>query len=450
MENKIFKQRFYQHIDKIINIKDIEKKVKNEDFIIKHGFYPFLSYTIKVKKFSKDINSVTNHHWKVKERPIKYAAHIDRYIYQWYSYNLNNYYNEYCNKKDLNESSIAYRTCLKGKTNIDFASTAINFIKKCNSCYILVSDFSNFFDFISHNKLKNNICKILNVEKLEEDWYRIFKSMTRYSYIEKYDIENFLINNGIETRESLKNRNSLFENISWKDSKSKLHDKIIVNKKSYGIPQGSPLSGVFANVYMIDFDEKAHTYAKSKHGLYMRYSDDLMMIIPENEVPSIKDIWKELNNIKEEYPTLDMNADKTSGYVYENNKITSLHEQIDGMKKGGEFISYLGFSFDGKNVKFRDKTLTKFFYKMYRKIDFMVAREKYRLQKGRKKHSKIDKHRILKELNCSQGESRKFIDYVNRAKKVFPNEYYIVNFRRNIKSKVFERFEKEKKRINKI
>ena len=38
-----------------------------------------------------------------------------------------------------------------------------------------------------------------------------------------------------------------------------------------------------------------------------------------------------------------------------------------------------------------------------------------------KKQTKIDKHRILKELN-SNGESRKFIDYVNRAKKVFKNE----------------------------
>ena len=114
------------------------------------------------------------------------------------------------------------------------------------------------------------------------------------------------------------------------------------------------------------------------------------------------------------------------------------------------YISYLGFSFDGKYVRFRDKTLTKFFYKLYRKIDSMVLREKYRIQKGRKKHTKIDKHRILKELNSSQGESRKFIDYVNRAKKVFPNEYYIVNFRKNIKSKVFERFEKEKTRINQV
>lgn len=290
----------------------------------------------------------------------------------------------------------------------------------------------------------------MNIEKLEDDWYKVFKSMTKYSYIERYDIEEFLINNGIETKESIKTRNSLFDNICWKDAKKKLRDKINVNKDGFGIPQGSPLSGVLANVYMVDFDIKANNYAKSKNGLYMRYSDDLIMIIPKSKVLSINELWNELSNIKMEYQTLTMNINKTSGYLYENNQVTSLHEQIDGMKNGGNFISYLGFSFDGKYIKFRDKTLTKFFYKLYRKIDSMVLREKYRIQKRKKRHTKIDKHRILKSLKSSQGESRKFIDYVNRARKIFPNEKYIVNFRKNIKRKVFERFEKENKRINDI
>lgn len=39
---------------------------------------------------------------------------------------------------------------------------------------------------------------------------------------------------------------------------------------------------------------------------------------------------------------------------------------------------------------------------------------------------------------------KKFIDYVNRAKKVFPNEKYIINFRMNVKVKIFRRFEKLK------
>lgn len=448
MQKNIFKQKTYKHIDKVVDIKDIELKIKNPNYIISHGFYPFLSYTLEFRKYTEEINEETNHHWKIKPRPIKYASHIDRCIYQWYSYLLNEKYNSYCNKNDLNKSAIAYRTCLRGKTNIEFASIAFNFIKKCESCYILVSDFSNFFDFIEHKKLKENICKVMGLAELSEDFYKVFRSMTKYSYIEKQDIIDYLINKGLETEDSIKKNNSLFEKISWKEAKKELKDKIETNKETYGIPQGSPLSGIFANVYMIDFDQKANEYAKSKKGLYMRYSDDLIMIIPTNEVNSINDIWDELSKIKKDYPTLKMNISKTSGYLYENNQIISLHSQVPNMQKGGKFISYLGFSFDGKYIKFRDKTLTKFFYKFYRKIDGMVFRESIRLKKGIKKQTKIDKHRILKELN-SNGESRKFIDYANRAKRVFKNEKYIVNFRNEVKEKTFVRFEKEKRRIEK-
>lgn len=448
MQKNIFKQKTYKHIDKVVDIKDVELKIKNPNYIISHGFYPFLSYTLEFRKYSEEINDETNHHWKIKTRPIKYASHIDRCIYQWYSYLLNEFYNSYCNTNDLNNSAIAYRTCLRGKTNIEFASITFNFIKKCESCYILVSDFSNFFDFIEHKKLKENICKVMKQSELSEDFYKVFRSMTKYSYIEKQDIIDYLINKGLETEDSIKNNNSLFESISWKEAKKELKDKIETNKETYGIPQGSPLSGIFANVYMIDFDQKANEYAKSKKGLYMRYSDDLIMIIPTNEVNSINDIWDELSKIKKDYPTLKMNISKTSGYLYENNKIISLHSQVPNMQKGGKFISYLGFSFDGKYIKFRDKTLTKFFYKFYRKIDGMVFRESIRLKKGIKKQTKIDKHRILKDLNSS-GESRKFIDYVNRAKRVFKNEKYIVNFRSSVKEKAFIRFEKEKRRMEK-
>lgn len=448
MQKNIFKQKTYKHIDKVVDIKDVELKIKNPSYIISHGFYPFLSYTLEFRKYTEEINEDTKHHWKIKPRPIKYASHIDRCIYQWYSYLLNEKYNSYCNKNDLNNSAIAYRTCLRGKTNIEFASIAFNFIKKCESCYILVSDFSSFFDFIEHKKLKENICKVMGLTELSEDFYKVFRSMTKYSYIEKQDIIDYLINKGLETEDSIKKNNSLFESISWKEAKKELKDKIETNKGTYGIPQGSPLSGIFANVYMIDFDQKANEYAKSKKGLYMRYSDDLIMIIPTNEVNSINDIWDELSKIKKDYSTLKMNISKTSGYLYENNQIISLHSQVPNMQKGGKFISYLGFSFDGKYIKFRDKTLTKFFYKFYRKIDGMVFRESIRLKKGIKKQTKIDKHRILKELN-SNGESRKFIDYVNRAKRVFKNEKYIMNFRNEVKEKTFVRFEKEKRRIEK-
>lgn len=446
--NQILKSRYYKHIDKIIkpqDLKMIERKIKNKNYVVHHGFYPFLSYKKEFKRFvkTKDKNEQSTYQRKTKSRPIKYASHIDRCIYQWYSYKINNAYNNYCKQNDLNKCVIAYRTCLKGKTNIEFAKEVFDFIKKSNSCYILISDFTSFFDNIDHERLKSKLCEVLRTSKLEQDFYKVFRSMTKYTYIEKDAILQYLKTKGI-TDEMIKKNHSLFEQVSWNTAKKDLKKEIKINKEFYGIPQGSPLSGIFANVYMIDFDKNINEYVSSKNGLYLRYSDDLIIIIPTNNSNSIEEIWQEISKIKGQYKTLQMNINKTSGYIYENRTIKSLHKEIEGMKDGGSSINYLGFSFDGKNVKFRDKTLTKFFYRLYRKIDDMKKREQNRLIKGKKKHTKIDKHQILKILNSNNKEARKFIDYANRAKRVFKDEKYIINFRKNIKDKVFKRFDKNK------
>ena len=370
--NKILKSKYYKHIDKIIkpqDLKMIERKIKNKNYVVHHGFYPFLSYTQEFKKFvkTKDKNEQATYQRKTKSRPIKYASHIDRCIYQWYSYKINNVYNNYCKQNDLNKCVIAYRTCLKGKTNIEFAKEVFDFIKKSHSCHILISDFTNFFDNIDHERLKSKLCEVLRTSKLEQDFYKVFRSMTKYTYIEKDAILQYLKTKGV-TDEMIKKNHSLFEQISWNTAKKDLKKEIKINKEFYGIPQGSPLSGIFANVYMIDFDKNINEYVSSKNGLYLRYSDDLIIIIPTNNSNSIEEIWQEISKIKGQYKTLQMNINKTSGYIYENRTIKSLHKEIEGMKDGGSSINYLGFSFDGKNVKFRDKTLTKFFYKLYRKI----------------------------------------------------------------------------------
>lgn len=440
MEKNIFKYKNYKHIDKKRKIDEINGLVKNKNFIIKHGFYPFLSYTDLSEKYVKI--GKNEYRRKEKERPIKYASHIDRYIYQWYSYLFNNKYNEYCNIHNLNKSVIAYRTCMKGKTNIEFSKVAFDYIKQTKECYVLVSDFSNFFDNIEHSLLKDNICRILNVEKMEDDYYKVYKSMTSYSYIEKDVIIQYLIENNIETFESIKKCDSLLDNTEWKKVKKDLKNSIIKNKKTYGIPQGSPLSGIFANIYMIDFDEKMSQFAYSNNGIYMRYSDDIIIVIPKSKIESIRTIWNEIEKVKKDYSTMIINIDKTCGYLYENNEITSLHNELLGMKDGKRCISYLGFSFDGKNIKFRDKTLTKFFNKLYKKIDYMLEREKRRIEVGKKRHTKIDKHQIIKEVTRINSKSRKFIDYVNRATKVYPNEKYICGFKREVKEKIFNRFNK--------
>ena len=442
MNNKIFKSKSYKHIDEPFDVKHAVNNIKNDRWVISHGFYPFISYEMCFKKYSKEIDETTKHHWKEKKRPIKYSSHIDRYIYQWYSYLLNIAYNDYCKKNDISKAAIAYRTCLKGMTNIEFTKIAFDFMKNKGDCYVLVSDFSKFFDYIEHKKLKEKICEIMNKEQLPDDYYKVFRSMTKYAYIEREIIEKYLIQEKIETKETLKHTKSFFENISWRDSNKDLKQYIIRNNDEYGIPQGSPLSGIFANIYMIDFDKKVNEYVKQKSGLYMRYSDDLIIVLPKDNVSSPDEIWSKLQSIKNEYMYLMLNKDKSSIYLYSDKKVISLHNEVVGMKESANEINFLGFSFDGKYIKFRDKTLTKFFYKLYRKIDTMKQREEIRIKKGRKRKSKIDKLRIINSIRYSNHEKRKFIDYVKRAQKVYPTERYITNFKKKSIEKIILRFQK--------
>lgn len=438
MDCNILKYKTYKHIDKKISKEVAFKFVTDKDFVSHHGFYPFLSYTSKSKKFTEDINEETKHHYKIKRRPIKYSSHIDRYIYQVYSYYLNEAYNNYAIKNDIDDCSCAYRTNKKGVTNIEISSIAFNFIKNNNDCYVLVSDFECFFDEIEHSILKKNLMKTLNVQTLPEDYYKVYKSMTTYCSIERDDIVNYLLSNNIYTEKEIKNCNSFFDKIDWHSVKNEI--KYSVNDKPFGIPQGSPISGVYANIYMAQFDKALNNYAKSHGGIYLRYSDDIILIIPSYNVFSSGDLWRNVLNAKKGYQYLRINCEKTSLYKYSNNAVISLHDNINKFKSGGDFISYLGFSFDGNHVKFKDKTLTKFFRNLYKKIDYMKLSELKRIAKGTKNKTKIDKHMILKKLSAKK-ENRNFFSYLNRAEKVYPNEVYITGFRNRVINKVFLRFD---------
>ena len=87
-------------------------------------------------------------------------------------------------------------------------------------------------------------------------------------------------------------------------------------------------------------------------------------------------------------------------------------------------------------------------YSKPRNIFFLGAyckqpeREVNRIKKGKKRKTKIDKKQILDELNVKNGESRRFIDYLQHAKRVYPDEKYIVNFKRKTIDKIFVRFQK--------
>lgn len=361
MSREIYKDKFYTHLDVKKYHKDYQQRVQNINWVSRHGFYPFIHFQMNCNKYTNDLEG--NKFIKEKNRDIYYAAHIDRFIYEYYGNRLNNRYNDYMKLNGISRVSTAYRNCTPGKCNIDFAKEVFEYIVKCESAYIFVGDFSKFFDNLDHKYLKEKIKCVIGEKSLDAADYAIYKNITKFSYVEADDIE---AEKGLFRRD-MRDLDKYFETDEFHKFKKKYLQK---NLKDYQIPQGSSISAVYANVYMIDFDKRINDYITSNKGMYRRYCDDIIIVVPmtRNDLSSKQNekIEEFIYNIRDGIPNLELNEDKTEHFFYDNGTI----EKIKGKSN---LINYLGFTFDGKTVRIRDKSLFKFYCRAYRKIKRVKA-----------------------------------------------------------------------------
>ncbi|WP_458259948.1 GNAT family N-acetyltransferase, partial [Staphylococcus pseudintermedius] len=216
----------------------------------------------------------------------------------------------------------------------------INQIVLYDQAYIYVGDFTNYFDKINHSLLKENIKRVLNVNMLTNDWFNIYKSITKFGYYEK----NFLEKN-IDSEKNLRSQNkrSYFNNLKEFRTFQK-NNKTKFNKNDFGIPQGTAISAVFANIYALNFDLQMNQLAFSHSGMYRRYSDDFILIIPiSSNINNYTEIEVIIKNIAEECK-INIKDEKTNTFLY------SQHNLINLNNKSKQNMDYLGFNFDGKNV----------------------------------------------------------------------------------------------------
>lgn len=389
-EERNRKAKGYVHFDKRVNLDTFKSYIYNPEKIKKHSFYPFIHNTIVFNKYSDG-------EIKRKEREIKYSSHKDRLIYSYYSFLLNSKYNDILEEYGIQNTVVAYRDNLN-KCNIDFAKEAFDFIKKTDQCTIIVGDFTNFFDNLDHIHLKKMLCKTLKEKKLPEDWFNIFKNITRYSYC---SFENILNIKRIskKERDKLNSESCLFSAKEFRELKKRSLE-IKVNKERKGIPQGSSISAILSNVYMLDYDKELYEYAKKFDGLYLRYSDDFIIIIPHN---------KENNTYKEQVISI---ISKFNSIELQPSK-TEVFEFKDKSFNNNKVLDYLGFSFDGCQVGLRDKTISKYYYRMYRKIKGVIK------LRGNGKKVGCKKLYEIYSVKGAKIRSGNFITYLIRANKKF-------------------------------
>ena len=413
-------RRGYAHFDCRTGIKEHRDYISDPEKIARHGFYPFIHYEKKQIKYSKSGGKVP------KKRDICYAAHIDRCIYQYYSFLLGELYNQRVMSDGISQVAVAYRTDLH-QNNIDFAKRAISFIRSNSPCYIMIGDFTGFFDHLDHQYLKQQWCSLMGVANLPKDHYKVFRSVTHYNI---WELTDLLALNHLEDnragRRALNSQQRVLTPDEYRTYSNR--DHIHPNKNTYGIPQGSPISGLLANVYMLEIDKTINNLVTDLNGLYMRYSDDFIVVIPNTGAltsQALQDISSRFNAVA----GLTLEPHKTQYFKFENQVLENCGAQfgvpLEGRK---QVINFLGFTFDGKKVSIRMKTIGKYYYRMYGKAKTINRNNGYSPKGNRISAENLYAlysqkgargYRIKQKDGTRKWHSGNFLSYVQRAEKKF-------------------------------
>lgn len=472
-----FKIKKYPHIGLPLNNLDrskwIESYVTNPKEVAKHAFLPFIHKTSKVKKFRKVYSNVdgtlsdkfisdtkTLRKESEKKRELYYASHMDSLIFSYYAMQLSKSYENKIKENQLEEVVNAYRSIpinpskvdSSNKCNIDFANDVFKYVLNYESeeFSVIAFDISSFFDNLDHTLLRKVWAEVLDVEKLPDDHFNVFKNITRFSHVDIVDIfEEF--KDKIYTRKTnkhgepleikqkkidkikyLRNQNAIafckkeeFFELKGKllqPSKTRIIDNVEVYR-NFGIPQGSPISSVLANIYLLHFDTLINKYISNEGGIYRRYSDDMVVVCPLH----LKDKISDLMYFEIEKYRLKIQSAKTQIFRFkrENGKLIC-GQEFDGKVNWNKNFIYLGFEFDGQHVLLKSASLSGYYRKMKRSVRRArhFAKQIFNSNRGI-----VFKRRIFKKFSYKGAKrTRKHIWDENKKKFIKSDSYNWGNF----------------------
>ena len=409
-----FTLKTYPHLDPYFNFPQRKKELYNllSDRTFKrmknHNFIPLIKILQKTPRYKwqedEELFQGGKYDLETKIRPISFASHFDNYIYGFYAHALNNSYQDYIHEKGFQEVVLAYRSDLDGKCNIQFAKEAFEKVKsfytKNGECSVIALDIKGYFDHIDHEILKKMWCRVINEDNLPIDQYKLFRSLTKYSYVNYSSfLKHFNINlkrlkkKNNRANEASKGYQSLFDLVpnamngaSFKDKMELLRKRnlVTINRdkdrslSKNGIPQGSAMSAVLSNVYLTEFDRQVFDKSIEEGFVYRRYCDDLIVICKSEQVNGLKDFLIELINKKYKLTIQNKKTDVIDFKKSTNGQIRSYRREFSD--ESNSFIptanedvnfknlQYLGFEFNGKNIYIRPGSLSRYFKKMKARV----------------------------------------------------------------------------------
>ncbi len=412
------------------HINNLHELVSDRDKISSHSFFPLIKINIKTPRFRYQEND-DEYALETKVRPISFASHFDSQIYAWYSFALTRKYQEYIQQKGFADSVLAYRSDLDGKCNIQFAKDIFDYIHLKGTCTAIALDIKGYFDHIDHLGLKKKWCEVSGVEQLPPDQYNLFKSLTRYNFVYK---NTLLKHFGIHIKKLVVKPKTLLDLIPAQGLKNKfslLHERhIIVRnethqvlpdkfKRYYGIPQGSPMSALLSNIFLIDYDYQMSLKAKKEGFLYQRYCDDIIIICDQKRAPdlqtfAITEINKHHLIIQDKKVELIDFSINSKGLLrgfnrkkLESHTVTELTEANEQLFY--KSLQYLGFEFNGQSILIRPASLSRYFRKMRSRIVKTVSMAYSKNAKG----DRIFKQQLLHRY--THLGKRNFLHYAYHA-----------------------------------
>lgn len=399
-----FKIRGYLHFDSPVGYRKAEELVISPLKVAQHSFYPLIGYVIDSVKIKKD-KATKCVQKKIKKRPVSYPAHKDGHIYSYYSKIISGLYEEELKKVHVSDSVFAFRQL--GKSNIDFAKEAFDAIKKMGDCSVVALDITAFFDSLDHKILKQKWEKILGCGSLPDDHYAIYKSITKFSIVNKERVYQEL---GISKNNPKKNRRRLCTPSEFRE-KIRKNGLVKTNKTGKGIPQGTPISAMLSNIYMIDFDILMQEVVSEQGGKYFRYCDDMLFITPATYRDDVAGfVQSEINKLG-----LTIQPEKTERRTF---VATPMGQKSD------KPIQYLGFTFDGERILIRSSSLSRYSKKVKGGVKLakntMEKRNKKRIEKGVPEEG-IYKKKIYERY--SHLGKRNFITYGHKAAKIMNSKH---------------------------
>jgi hypothetical protein len=374
------RKRTYRHFDMPLDLdskQDFKRTVGVLKSIGAHQFLPLVKFTKKDIRYRRKNGVVQRSR---KERPIMYASHLDAHIYSFFANQWMKLYEDFLRINNISDVVTAYRRIIKGrgddgsgKNNISFAKEVFAYIQSMGECSVITADISKFFDTLNHRILREQIISILG-RRLSDDEYKVLRSLTSFRYIindrKKKKGASAYARFSLQVKNYSRRNNCSLVQAVYESGRGGM---IKENKSTIGIPQGSPLSGLLANIYMAAFDLE---FTKNfPYALYRRYSDDIVIVCPTAKAEIIFLILAEAI---EKY-ALRINPSKVSKAIFKKDSDGALvcSEVVNGNGEalGKNVIDYLGFEFDGKAICIRERTLKKSQRKADKKIKKFFSRQ---------------------------------------------------------------------------